>query len=79
MGVLAAGFVVGGLLHELLSRFLPQGPAREVFTLSKVFTIGPFHVDLLVMSLTLGPLAVDASVMAVLGVVAAYFVARSLF
>ncbi|HXF95437.1 MAG TPA: DUF4321 domain-containing protein [Gemmatimonadales bacterium] len=77
--MLAAGFVLGGLLHELLSRFLPQGPAREVFTFSQVFTLGPVHLDLLVVSLTLGPIGVDLSVMAVLGVVAAYFVARSLF
>jgi hypothetical protein len=79
LGVLAVGFLLGGLLHELLNRFLPQGPAREVFTFSQVFTLGPIHLDLLVVSITLGPIGIDASVMAAFGVVAAYFVARSLF
>src|SRR3989440_4602916 len=31
-GFLAGGFVLGGLLHALLRRFLPQGAAKEFFT-----------------------------------------------
>jgi hypothetical protein len=77
--VLATGFVLGGLLHELLRHVLPEGPAKEIFTLSGTATLGPVYVDLLVVSITLGPLGIDASVMAVLGVVVAYFIARSLF
>jgi hypothetical protein len=79
IGVLAIGFVVGGLLHAFLRRFLPQGPAREVFTWSVTPTIGPFHLDLLVMSITLGPIGLDVSLLAVVGVVIAYLFARSLF
>jgi len=78
-GVLAVGFVLGGLLHAFLRRFLPQGPAREVFTWSVTPTIGPIHLDLLVLSLTLGPIGLDVSLLAVVGVIIAYLIARSLF
>ena len=78
-GVLAISFVVGGLLHAVLRRFQPQGPDREVFTWSVTPTIGPFHLDLLVMSITLGPIGLDVSLLAVVGVVIAYLFARSLF
>ncbi|HEY3279541.1 MAG TPA: DUF4321 domain-containing protein [Gemmatimonadales bacterium] len=78
-GVLAAGFVLGGLLNAFLRRFLPQGPAKEIFTWSVAPTLGPVHVDLLVVSLTLGPIGLDVSLLAVLGVAIAYSVARSLF
>ena len=79
MGVLAAGFVLGGLLHALLRRFLPQGAAKEFFTTAVTPTFGPVHVDLLVVSVTLGPIGVDVSLLALVGVAAAYLVARSLF
>ena len=79
LGVLAAGFVLGGLLHALLRRFLPQGTAKEFFTTSVTPTFGPVHVDLLVVSITLGPIGLDVSLLAVVGVAIAYFVARSLF
>ena len=79
LSVLAVGFVLGGLLQAFLRRFLPQGPAKEVFTWSVTPTLGPIHVDLLVMSLTLGPVGLDVSLLAVVGVVVAYLVARSLF
>jgi hypothetical protein len=79
ISVLAVGFVLGGLLQAFLRRFLPQGPAKEVFTWSVTPTIGPIHMDLLVMSITLGPVGLDVSLLAVVGVVVAYLVARSLF
>ena len=71
--------MLGGLLHAFLRRFLPQGPAREVFTWSVTPTIGPIHLDLLVMSITMGPIGLDVSLLAVLGVAVAFLVARSLF
>ncbi|HEX9215364.1 MAG TPA: DUF4321 domain-containing protein [Gemmatimonadales bacterium] len=79
LGVLAVGFVVGGLLQSFLRRFLPEGPAKEVFTWSVTPTIGPLHLDLLVMSITLGPIGLDVSLLALVGVAFAYLVARSLF
>lgn len=77
--MLAVGFILGGLLQAFLRRFLPQGPAKEVFTWSVTPTIGPVHMDLLVMSITLGPIGLDVSLLAVIGVAIAYLVARSLF
>lgn len=79
MGVLASGFVLGGLLHAILRRFLPQGAAKEFFTTAVTPTFGPIHLDLLVVSITLGPIGLEVSLLSVLGVAIAYFVARSLF
>jgi hypothetical protein len=77
--VLASGFVLGGLLAWLLRHFLPQGPAKEIFTSAVTPTFGPVHIDLLVVSITLGPIGLDVSLLAVLGVAIAYYVARSIF
>jgi uncharacterized protein DUF4321 len=79
LGVLAAGFVLGGFLHALLRRFLPQGAAKEFFTTAVTPTFGPVHLDLLVVSITLGPIGLDVSLLSVVGVAIAYFIARSLF
>src|SRR2546425_2181248 len=79
VGFLAGGFVLGGLLHALLRRFLPQGAAKEFFTTAVTPTFGPVHLDLLVVSITLGPIGFDVSLLAVVGVAIAYFVARSIF
>ncbi len=79
VGFLAGGFVLGGLLHALLRRFLPQGAAKEFFTTAVTPTFGPVHLDLLVVSVTLGPIGFDVSLLAVVGVAIAYFVARSIF
>ena len=78
-GVLATGFIVGGFLHALLRRYLPQGAAKEFFTTAVTPTLGPVHLDLLVVSITLGPIGCDVSLLALVGVAIAYFVARSLF
>ena len=79
LGVLGTGFVLGGFLHALLLRFLPQGAAKEFFTTAVTPTLGPVHLNLLVVSLTLGPIGLDVSLLSVVGVAIAYFVARSLF
>jgi hypothetical protein len=79
LGVLSVGFVLGGLLHALLRRFLPQGAAKEFFTTAVTPTFGPVHLDLIVVSVTMGPIGIDVSLLAIVGVAVAYFVARSLF
>jgi hypothetical protein len=79
VSVLAIGFVLGGFLSALLDRFLPQGPAKEFFTWTVTPSIGPLHLNLLVMNLTLGPIALQVSLLALVGVAVAYLVARSLF
>lgn len=79
LGVLTAGFVLGGFLSALLERLLPEGAPKEVLTFSVTPTFGPFSVDLLVLSFTLGPIGLSVSLLAVVGVVLAYLLARSLF
>ncbi|HEY2804245.1 MAG TPA: DUF4321 domain-containing protein [Gemmatimonadales bacterium] len=79
LGVLSAGFVLGGFLHAFLRRVLPAGAPRDVLTFAVTPQLGPFSLDLLVMSFTIGPVVVTVSVMAVIGVVLAYLLARSLF
>ncbi len=79
LGVLTAGFVVGGFLTALLEHFLPDSVAKQVFTYTVAPSIGPVSLDLLVINLTLGPLGIHVSILSLLGVVLAYLVARSLF
>jgi uncharacterized protein DUF4321 len=77
--ILIAGFVVGGVLSGLLQRFLPDSAAKSFFTAAWTPTIGPFSMDILVISFTLGPVGLHVSLLSLLGVVIAYLIARSLF
>jgi len=79
VSVLALGFLLGGFLSALLRRFLPDGPAREFFTWTVTPSVGPLHLDLIVFSLTVGPLALQVSLLGLVGIVLAYLLARSLF
>ena len=79
VSVLAAGFVFGGFLSALLKRFLPEGPAKEFFTATVYPTIGPFSLDLIMLSVTLGPLTLQVSLLGIVGILLAYLLARSLF
>lgn len=79
LGVLTLGFVIGGFISSLADRFLPQGPAKEFFTWTVPLSLGPIHVNLLIVNLTLGPLGIQISLLALVGVVLAYLLARSLF
>ena len=79
MTVLTAGFVLGGFLSALLRRFLPPGPAKEFFTWTVQPSVGPFHLDLLVLNVTMGPVGLEVSLLSLVGVVLAYLLARSLF
>lgn len=79
VAVLATGFVLGGLLSSLLEWVLPASPAKEFFTWSVAPSIGPVSLDLLLFSMTVGPVALKVSLLGVIGVVLAYLLARSLF
>jgi hypothetical protein len=79
LGVLATGFVLGGFLSALLERFLSQSPAGRFFTTTVAPAIGPVSIDLIIFSLTLGPLVLRVSLLGILGIVIAYLVARSIF
>ena len=78
-GLLTVGFILGGFLHAFLVRVLPEGAPKQVLTFAVSPKFGPFSLDLLVMSVTIGPIVLTVSVMAVVGVILAYLLARSLF
>ncbi|MGB7211226.1 MAG: DUF4321 domain-containing protein [Gemmatimonadales bacterium] len=79
LSVLALGFLVGGFLNALLSRFLPDSAAKDFFTFTVTPTLGPMSVNLLVISFTVGPVGLNVSLLSLVGVVLAYLLARSLF
>ena len=77
--VLAIGFVVGGLFTAASRRWLPAGAVKEFLTTGVSPSIGPFHLDLVILNLNLGPLVLDVSLLSLVGVLVAYLIARSLF
>jgi len=77
--VLASGFIAGGLLTQVMRKFLPPGAAKEFFTTGVTPSVGPLQLDLVIIKLGLGPIAMDVSLLSLVGVVIAYLVARSLF
>jgi hypothetical protein len=79
VGVLLVGFIFGGFLNALVQAVMPDSVARQVFTFTASASAGPVSLNLLVFSLTLGPFAVNVSPLAILGVIIAYLIARTLF
>jgi hypothetical protein len=77
--VLASGFIVGGLLTQVARMFLPPGSAKEFFTTGVTPSVGPLPLDLVILKFSLGPVALDVSLLSLVGVVIAYLIARSLF
>lgn len=77
--VLAIGFVVGGLLTVVAREFLPSGAVKEFLTLSVNPSLGPVTIKLVILTLAIGPIVIDVSIMSLVGVLVAYLIARSLF
>lgn len=77
--VLASGFVSGGLLTQVARRFLPAGAVKEFLTTGVTPAIGPLPIDLIILKFAVGPIALDVSLLSLLGVLIAYLIARSLF
>jgi len=77
--VLASGFITGGLLTQVARKFLPPGAAKEFFTTGVTPSVGPLPLDLVIIKFALGPVALDVSLLSLVGVVIAYLIARSLF
>ncbi len=77
--VLAAGFVAGGLLTQVSRRFLPAGAVKEFLTTGVTPSVGPLPIDLIILKFAVGPVALDVSLLSLLGVLIAYLIARSLF
>jgi hypothetical protein len=77
--VLATGFVVGGLLTQVSRRWLPAGAVKEFLTTGVTPSVGPLPIDLIILKFAVGPVALDVSLLSLLGVLIAYLIARSLF
>jgi uncharacterized protein DUF4321 len=76
--VLAIGFVTGGLLQQAARSFFPGGAAKQFLTVGVAPSLGPFDIDLVLVKFQLG-IALDVSLLSLVGVLIAYLIARSLF
>ena len=76
--VLAIGFVAGGVLQQAARQLFPPGAAKQFLTSGVSPSIGPFDIDLILVKFQLG-LALDVSLLSLVGVLVAYLIARSLF
>jgi hypothetical protein len=77
--VLGSGFVVGGLMAQVARRFLPTGAVKEFLTTGVQPSVGPLPIDLIILKFAVGPIALDVSLLSLVGVLVAYLIARSLF
>lgn len=77
--VLSVGFVTGGFMTHFARRFLPVGAVKEFLTTGVTPQLGPLNIDLVILNFTMGPIALDVSLLSLVGVLIAYLIARSLF
>jgi hypothetical protein len=77
--VLAIGFVVGSVMQQAARILFPPGAAKQFLTAGITPSIGPLPVDLGMIKFSLGPVALDVSLLSLVGVLVAYLIARSLF
>ena len=77
--VLAIGFIVGGFMTQFCRRFLPAGAVKEFLTTGVTPSVGPLPLDLVIVKFAIGPIALDVSLLSLVGVLVAYLIARSLF
>jgi hypothetical protein len=75
---LVLGLFLGALFSELAQLFLPESAARDFLTTSVAASVGPFSIDLVAVSFTIGPLVVVLNVLTLVGIGIVAFVARSL-
>ena len=77
--VLALGFIAGGAMQQAARILFPAGAAKEFLTAGVTASIGPLPIDLVIIRFALGPVAIDVSLLSLVGVLVAYLIARSLF
>lgn len=59
--------------------WLPTGAVKEFLTTGVTASVGPLPLDLVILKIALGPIALDVSLLSLVGVLIAYLIARSLF
>ena len=77
--VLTIGLIVGGFLTQFARMWLPGGAVKEFLTTGVTPSIGPLTINLIIVTIGLGPIALDVSLLSLVGVLIAYLFARSLF
>jgi hypothetical protein len=77
--VLAIGFIAGGAMQHAARILFPAGAAKEFLTAGVTASVGPLPIDLVLIKFALGPVAIDVSILSLVGVLVAYLIARSLF
>ena len=77
--MLALGFIAGGAMQQAARILFPAGAAKEFLTAGVTASVGPLPIDLVIMRFALGPVAIDVSLLSLVGVLVAYLIARSLF
>ena len=77
--VLTIGFIIGGFMTHFCRKFLPAGAVKEFLTTGVTPSIGPLPIDLIILKFAVGPIAIDVSLLSLVGVLIAYLIARSLF
>lgn len=74
---LILGFFLGGVLTTVAENFLPESAARSFLTSAVSASVGPFSMDLVAVSFTLGPVLVYLNVLTLVGVFIVAWIARS--
>jgi len=74
---LVLGLFLGGLFSKLAELFLPESAARDFLTTSVAASIGPFSVDLVAVSFTIGPLTLTVNVLTLVGIGIVALIVRS--
>ena len=77
ISTLAIGMFLGGLLTRLAESFLPASAARSFLTSSVTAMIGPFYVDLVAVTFTIGPVSFVLNVLTLVGIVIVAVIVRS--
>ena len=73
----AVGMFLGGLFTKLVETFVPEGPARSFLTTSVSSMIGPFYVDLVAVTFTLGPISFVLNTLTLVGIVIVMVIQRA--
>ena len=77
--VLSIGFIVSGFMAAFARMWLPGGAVKEFLTTGFTPTVGPLTINLIIVTIGVGPIALDVSLLSLVGVLVAYLIARSLF
>lgn len=77
LATIAVGMFLGGLFTKLAENFLPDSAARSFLTSSVTSMIGPFYVDLIAVTFTIGPISFVLNVLTLVGIIIVAVIVRS--